>query len=205
MNWNTVDYMIMALIIISAISGFKQGFIKAIGSLVSMLAGLLLAYVYYGQCALYLEEYYGVSSALANVIRGKVAITVVSIDTSLAGIEFADTAQYLAYLIIMAASFIAIYLLSSRVLLILWSGLDHLFSWGILAAANKVLGMILIIFKTTVVLVITIGLVYPALEMASRMGIYFSLIAFQGLEQSVLSVYLLSCFGLLKDIISLKL
>lgn len=204
MDWNTVDYLIIALIVLSGISGFKQGFIKAVGSLVGMLAGLLLAYVYYGQCALYLEEYYGVSSALANVIRGRVPITVVSIDTSLAGIEFADTAQYLAYLIIMAVSFIAIYLLSSRVLLILWNGLDHLFSWGILAAANKALGMILIILKTIVVLVIITGLIYPALEMASRMGIYFSLIAFQGLEQSVLTAYLLSCFALLKDILSLK-
>jgi len=137
MNWNTVDYVIIALIVISGISGFKQGFIKAAGSLVGMLAGLLLAYVYYGQCALYLEEYYGVSSALANVIRGKVPIAVASVDTSLAGIEFSDTAQYLAYLIIMAASFLAIYLLSSRVLLICGAALTTVFSWGVLAAANK--------------------------------------------------------------------
>lgn len=205
MSWNTVDYFIITLLVISGISGFKQGFIKAIGSLIGMLAGLLFAYIYYTRCALYLEEYYGISSALASIIRDRVPITVMSINSNLAGIEFADTAQYLAYLVVLTASFILIYLLSSRILMFLWKGLDHLFSWGVLAAANKTLGMFLTIFKTVVVLVVSAGLIYPALEMASKMGFFFGLIAFQGLHDSILTAYLLNCFEFLKEMIPLKL
>ncbi len=203
---NVFDYFVIAILILSGISGFKKGFIKTLGSIISLAAGILLAVVYYDSFASYLQEYYGLITALSEVIRSKIPLTVVNMESTLLvnGMDFDDGAHYLAYLLTLAMSFIVIFLLSSKVVQILWSGLDRLFSWGWLSSINRLLGMVLVAAKNLIVLTIILGLLYPAMVLASGMGFYIILPIVDAVEKSITAAYMLQTFAMMKDLTGIK-
>lgn len=49
MNW--LDYVLLAIIVLTAIYGIFKGFVKQVISLVAVIAGLILAVLYYAQAA----------------------------------------------------------------------------------------------------------------------------------------------------------
>jgi membrane protein required for colicin V production len=49
MNW--LDYLILAIILVTAVVGIVKGFVRQVIGLVAVILGLILAVVYYGQTA----------------------------------------------------------------------------------------------------------------------------------------------------------
>ncbi|KUG04355.1 putative membrane protein [hydrocarbon metagenome] len=203
---NAFDYFVIAILILSAVSGFNKGFLNAVGKIVGLIAGILLAVTYYETLASYLQEYYGLVTALSEVIRSKIPITVLNMESAMLinGMNFDDAAHYLAYLLIIAVSFLAIFLLSSKVIQMLWSGLDSLFSWGWLSSINRMLGMTLEVVKNLIILTIILGLIHPALTLASGMGFYTILLAADTLDKSITASYMLQTYSMLKDLAGIK-
>lgn len=206
MNMNVFDYFIIAILILSAISGFNKGFVNAVGNIISLVIGILLAVVYYDRFASYLQEYYGVITALGDVIRSKIPLTVINMESTglINGIIFDDAAHYLAHLLIIALSFIVIFLVSSKVVQMLWSGLDTLFSWGWLSSINRLLGMALEVVKNATILTIVFGLLYPALVLAAGMGFYTILQVVDIMDKSIIAAYMLQTYTMLKDMAGLR-
>ncbi len=206
MGMNAFDYFVIAILILSAVSGFNKGFINAVGNIISLAAGILLAVVYYDSFASYLQEYYGLITALSEVIRSKIPLTVINMESTILinGMDFDDAAHYLAYLLILAVSFIVIFLLSSKIVQMLWSGLDNLFSWGWLSSINRLLGMVLAVAKNLIVLTIILGLLYPALVLASGMGFYIILSVVDAMDKSITAAYMLQTYAMLKDLAGIK-
>ncbi len=206
MGMNAFDYFIIAILILSAVSGFNKGFLNTVGNIISLAAGILLAVVYYDRFASYLQEYYGLITALSEVIRSKIPLTVLNLENTILinGMDFEDAAHYLAYLIIIAVSFLAIFLLSSKVVQMLWSGLDSLFAWGWLSSINHLLGMALAAVKNLTIITIILGLIYPALVLASGMGFYTLMPLVDILDRSVTAFYMLQTYTMLKDMAGIQ-
>ncbi len=202
MGMNVVDYFIIAILILSAVSGFNKGLINAVGNIISLLAGILLAVVYYANFASYMQEYYGLTTALSELIRSKMPLSVANIGSSILtnGMNFEDAAHYLAYLLILALSFLVIFFLSSKIIQVLWSGLDSLFSWGWLSSINRLLGMVLAVAKSLIILTIILGLMYPALVLASGMGFYIVLPVVDALDESIATAYMLQTYAMLIEL-----
>ncbi len=202
MELNAFDYFVIAILVLSAVSGFNKGFFNAVGNIISLIAGILLAVIYYDNLASYLQEYYGIITALSEVIRSKIPLTVLNMpSTSLInGMNFEDAAHYLAYLLIIAVSFMAIFLLGSKIFQMLWSGLDNLFSWGWLSSINRLMGLTLEVVKNLIILTIMLGLIYPALDLASGMGFYTILLVADTLDKSITASYMLHTYSMLKEL-----
>jgi len=207
MTLNLCDYIIISILILSSIAGFRQGFINAMGHIIGLAAGVLLAILYYDNIALYMEEYYGLTTYLSEVIRNKIPLTVLNMDVNFLtnGLNFADAAHYLAYLLIIAVSFILIFLVSSKVVQLLWSSMNTLFSWGILSSINRILGMVLGLGRSVIILTILLGLIFPALQLASGIGFYGALPVVDNLEHSLFTAYMLGAYDYMKGIIGIQI
>ena len=200
MSFNTFDYFILAIAVLSGWSGFHKGFLYTVGSMFSLAAGVLLSIVYYRDLAAYLQEYYGVTGALAESIRSKIPLTALKVDNELIinGLNLGDAANYLAYLLIMALSFIVIFLLSSKLIQLLWLGIENLLTWGSLSSINACLGIVLAVSRNLVILSMILGLLYPALQLASKMGFYLLLTVVEAIDESPSAFYMLQTYELLK-------
>lgn len=202
MSLNSFDYLMIALLILSGVHGFNKGFLHAVGKLISLAAGVLLAVVYYEQFASYLQEYYGLADSVAEMLRNKIPITAMNMEHSalINGINPGDAASGLAYLIIVAISFLVIFFISSKIIQMLWSGLDSMFGWGWLSPLNRLLGMLLVVSRNLIILSIILGLIYPALVLASGMGFYMMLSVTEALDKSIIAPYMLQGYAWLKEL-----
>jgi uncharacterized membrane protein required for colicin V production len=66
MDLNLFDYLILTIIAFSGWSGFRKGFLHALGSIISLAVGIMLSIMYYRNLAAYLQDYYGVTGSLAE-------------------------------------------------------------------------------------------------------------------------------------------
>lgn len=196
---NIFDFLVIAIIIMSAISGFNKGFINSAGKLVAAALGVVAAIMLYDNLVKYLQEYYGLVDSLSDLIRSKIPLAVSTLDTNISGMSFEDTAHYLAYLIIVAVSFIIIYLLTNQVVVMLCSGFDHLFSHGFLSLINRLSGLLLAMIKSILIISIVLGLIYPALIVAANIGFYVTLPIINCVNESLTATFMLEWYNLLKD------
>lgn len=209
MSFNLVDYFIIAVILLSAVSGLYQGLVKAVGGMISIIAGILAAALYYDDCLVYLEQSFGVVSLLAEMIRNRMPITALSIVPDFSNIvrpnmAYADTAHWLANIILIGVCFILIFLISSKLLNLFWKLIDSLFSWGLLSWINRIMGMVLVVFKNMVIMAVITGLLYPSIELAGKMG-FDKALAFSGyIDRSIMADNLIILFNLLKGMLGLN-
>lgn len=200
MSLNAFDYMILLIAVLSGWSGFHKGFLYTVGSMVSLAVGILLSIIYYRDLASYLQDYYGLTAALAESIRSNIPLTALKIDQDLSihGLILGDSANYLAYLLVIALSFITIFLVSSKLTQLLWLGIENIFTLGCLSSINRGLGIVLVVSRNFIILSITLGLLYPALLLSSKMGFYLMLAVVDSIDKSLIASYMLQTYELLK-------
>lgn len=200
MSLNAFDYLILAVAALSGWSGFHKGFLHAVGSIISLAVGILLSIMYYRDLATYLQDYYGITAALAESIRSKIPLAALKIDNELIinGLNFSDSANYLAYLLVVALCFIAIFLVGSKLSQLLWLGIESLLTWGCLSSINSYLGIVLAVSRNLIILSIILGLLYPALRLASKMGFYLMLALVETVDNSLSASHMLQTYELLK-------
>ncbi|MGI6422160.1 MAG: CvpA family protein [Syntrophomonadaceae bacterium] len=200
MDLNLFDYLILTIIAFSGWSGFRKGFLHALGSIISLAVGIMLSIMYYRNLAAYLQDYYGVTGSLAESIRSKIPMTALKLNQEqiINGLGLGDASNYLAHLLVMALCFIAIFLLASKLTQFLWLGIESVMKWGGLSPIDAFLGVVLAISQNLIILSITLGLLYPALLLASKMGFYSALVVVESIDKSLSAAYMLHTYELLK-------
>jgi uncharacterized membrane protein required for colicin V production len=205
MQLNSLDFIILAVVLLSAGAGLKKGLFQVISGLVGILIGLWAAVSFYRALAGYLEQAFGAETILAGILQDKLPLP--AFDTRLleaAGYApglLADPVSSLASTILVALSFLLILLLGSKLVQIMGKVLDSLFAQGILAGVNRSLGMILLVAKNLIIMAILVGILLPPLELAARMGMPGALLAVQHIDESLLLEPLSQLFVYLKGLL----
>lgn len=207
MQLNILDYAIIAILLLSALAGLQRGLFKVIGGLMGILLGLLAAVIFHQELALYMEEYFGLSSWLAAFFQEKLPIPALN-PGLVKALEFpaglADPAFYLATSLVTAIAFLLILLLGSKLVQLLCQFLEGIFAHGILSGVNRGLGMGLLVLKNLLIMVILAGVLLTPLELGARMGLPGTLITTQYMHNSVLVEQLLNLFDYLKILLGNK-
>ncbi|MEN6324850.1 MAG: CvpA family protein [Syntrophomonas sp.] len=207
MHFNLLDYGIITILLLSAITGLRRGFIDALGGILSTVLALVAAVLYFGDGAAYLERYFGLGSLLTTLIKDKVPVLALSPDQSilgqglLAAPAVTDPAHYLAQLLVAAVAFLLVFGLASVVLKLVFACLNSLFSLGMLGGVNRIMGMLLVLIKNLLILVIIFGVAYEPIYLAARMGWDWAGIATGYMNKSVLTAGLMDGFGYIKALL----
>lgn len=190
MQLNLLDYIIAIFLASGLISGFRQGFVRALGGIVGALAGIILALAYYDNLALYMEDYYGVITLIADFIREKLFLTSIPAMYIFDSLPFwhggkeADVAYYLASFLVLFLSFVILFVILSRLAGFLWNQLDIVFIAGFLAGINRLAGMLLALAKNFVILAVFLSFLTPFINAGADIGISSLFILRQGIENS---------------------
>lgn len=207
MQLNILDYAIIAILLLSALAGLQRGLFKVIGGLMGILLGLLAAVIFHQELALYMEEYFGLSSWLAAFFQEKLPIPALN-PGLVKALEFpaglADPAFYLATSLVTAIAFLLILLLGSKLVQLLCQFLEGIFAHGILSGVNRGLGMGILVLKNLLIMVVLAGVLLTPLELGARMGLPGTLITTQYMHNSVLVEQLLNLFDYLKILLGNK-
>lgn len=210
MNLNLLDYFIIAVIFFSLVSGFRQGLIKALGGIIGITAGVILASAYYDNFALYLEDYYGIITRLADFFREKIFFASLPVgagfvpDPSLARFAGGDIAYYLASFLVLGLSFVLMFLILSKIARILWNGLNEVFMTGFLEGINRTAGMAAVLIKNLLIIIVFLGFLLPWIKTGSELGIAAFMLMEQAINDSYLAGIMLKIFEEAKRLVWLK-
>lgn len=204
MELNSLDYIIIAVLLLSALAGLKKGLFKVISGLMGVLIGLWAAFSFYRELAEYLEHDFGAGAILAGILQDKLPLPAFD-PRLLEAVGYApglaDPASSLASTLLTALSFLLILLLGSKLVQIMCQLLDGLFAQGILAGVNQSLGMSLLVVRNLIIMAILAGILLPPLELAARMGMPGALLAAQYMDESLLLEPLSKLFVYLKGLL----
>ncbi|MGS0765934.1 CvpA family protein [Syntrophomonas curvata] len=203
MQLNVLDYLIIAVLLLSALAGLRKGLFNVVGGLAGVLIGLLAAIAFHRELTQYLEKTLGVNTLLVGFLREKLPLPV--LDPGLIKVlgyapQWADPASYLATTLFTALSFLLILLLGSKLVQAICQLLDSLFAHGILSGVNRSLGMGLLLLKNLVILAVLAGILLSPLELAAQMGMSGAFFVTQYMHNSLLLEPLLKLFTHLKSL-----
>lgn len=207
MDLNILDYFMIVVLILGGLSGYHQGLIRTVGGVVSLVLGLWLGAVYCDDLALYLESKIHLISVLDAFLSKKLAVSAISPPSSpvfppvFSFAEIPNSASAgLAYLLVVIISFLALYLVVSRLANFLWSLANLVFGWGLLGGLNRMGGLVFGIGLKAFSLAIAIGLLIPLVEFGARIRIESAIAARVYLESSILTPYLIQVFTFLSHL-----
>jgi len=212
MGFNELDYIIIAILMLSGLIGYKRGFIASVGGIISTLAGVGIAFLYRDDAAVYLQEHYGVVSSLAAVLEKRMPISAWGSNqpiplSSLPGLneglayihrQFTE----LAYLLVVALCFLLIYMISSYLIKLFGVILEKLFLWGILGGMNQVAGAGIIVTKNIIIMAALLGVLNSPLGLGAKIGIKGISQATVYIQGSALVPYFLKVFTFLQEMIT---
>lgn len=204
MLFNALDWIVMGLLVLAAVIGFKKGFIKSAGAVVSVIAGLLAALTFWEPTALYLEKNYmiitGVNETIQKVLPMPTFDNLEGMVPSLfesARYAYQGATYHVATLIVSAITFVLILLVVAGILKLIWSVLSILFNWGIMGTINRLGGTAFELAKGVLILSIVVGIAVPIIKGTARTGLPSAVNAQTYLSTSVLVPYLDSIFQLM--------
>jgi uncharacterized membrane protein required for colicin V production len=211
MEFNSLDYMIIAVLLLSGFMGYRRGFIASVGGIVGTLLGLGIAFLYRDDAVAYLQEHYGLVSSLTTVLEKRMPISVWGSNqltplSSLPGIneglayvhrQFTE----LAYLLVMALCFLLLYMISSYLIKFFCAILEKLFLSGILGGMNQVAGAGTIITQNICIMAALLGVLNTPLGLGEKIGIKGLSQAAVYIQDSALAPYLLNVFLFLQGMI----
>lgn len=204
MQFNLLDYIIIAIIILSLLAGFKSGFIKAVTSIIGTVLAIFLAFTCHDEFLTFLNYSFNLQESLSEFILSKLLLNVVPVDVLFLAdflpieTRLAEWAEKFANYIMVILSFFIIFLISKLILRLLIYFLEAIFSFSFLSWLNRLLGMIIIPAKNLIVLIILLGITYPAIELAAEMGLSGALAFMSLIQDSIIADSLLNCFQLIK-------
>lgn len=187
--FNTVDYLLLLILVLCALSGARQGFINSLGSVTAFIASLVLAVFFYDDLAISLERYVGLISSLDNFMREHAPLRVLGIPYALLvkGYNIYDSVNYLAFWFVRAACFLIIALTSRQLIwLVLGWFEDAVTTPGSTAAVNKLMGMALAMAQGVIVITLLALFTLPVLRALAQMGGDGALALLAGLNHSVI-------------------
>lgn len=208
MHMNTLDYLVLTLLVVSALSGYYRGLLSVLGGLASTLVALFIAIVYRHELALYLEEKFGLITLLAKAMAEKIPQPAWSdapardILPSLKTLPFVqEQLANFAQIIVAAICFILLYIIISKGLRLLWKLLEAPFYKGILGSINRLAGMLLLVAKNLLLMAVALGILVPFVKSGVGMGITGLINTSLWIDRSCTAPYLLDLFAGLEKLI----
>ncbi|MDD4802085.1 MAG: CvpA family protein [Syntrophomonas sp.] len=212
MGFNLLDYIIIAILLLSVIIGYQRGFIATLGGILSTLIGVGVAFMYRNDLADYLQEQYGVVTSIAAALEKHLPISAwgssrTSSLSSLAGLSeglnfITRQINELAYLLVAIGCFLILFLISSYLIRLLCTVLEKLFAWGILEGINRLAGAGILLIQNIIIITVLLGLTKSPLGLGAAIGITGISRTAEYIEGSLLVPYFLKGFLFLQDIIT---
>ena len=200
MHLNLLDYLFIGIILLSAWAGYRQGLVDAIGGLLGTLGGLILAVLYREELAFYLDKHYGFTQALGDLLAERMPTPVYSPEWGAIGKGLGlpeilvDPTAFLAQLLLLLLCFLLILFTSSFIIKMVFAAFNRLLSCGGLDWLNRLLGLLLVTAKNLIIMIFLTGLLYPAINLAARMGSVWAVSINNSLSMSLLASWFLELF-----------
>ena len=212
MGFNALDYIIIAVLLLSGLIGYKRGFIASVGGIISKLAGVGIAFLYRDDAATYLQEHYGVVNSLASSLEKRLPISAWGLNqpiqvSSLPGLN--EGLAYIhrqitefAYLLVVALCFLLLYMISSYLIKFCCTILEKLFLWGILGGMNQFAGAGTIMIQNIIIMAALVGVLNAPLGLGAKIGMKGISQAAGYIQSATLVPYLLRVFVFLQEMIA---
>lgn len=208
---NSLDYLLLAWLGISALLGFKRGLLAVLGGLTSGLIALLIAVIYRHDLALYLEKEFHLQTMLAQGIADKLpqpALGGSPLENFLPALKTLPVVQTqlagLAQMILVAISFLLLYIIISKGLQLVWKILEVPFRQGIFSGINRLAGLLLLASKDLLIMAVLLGISYPLIKNGAGMD-FEGFVKISGLiDQSQVAPYLFTIFTSLEKLLGLS-
>ncbi|NLW90059.1 MAG: CvpA family protein [Syntrophomonadaceae bacterium] len=207
MQLNPVDYIIIAVLLLSLVAGYRQGMVGAVSGVLGFIVGLALAAIFYHALAEWADQYWGISAILADWIRIKFPLAALAPDNSLLNLDQLDTiyndaASYLAGNLLLILSFLLILFIGSKAVQFFSRGINSLLDGTIFSGVNRGLGAAVVMVKNLLIMAVVLGLIMPSLDLGSQMGLS-SASAMNGyVSGSLLVEWLLQWFEFFKGLVT---
>lgn len=205
---NSLDYLVLIVLGISAVLGYYKGFISVLGGFAGTLAALFLAAVYRDKLALYLEEAFKLKTVLIQAIAEKIPQPVMNGTTgqnllpSIENLPFVqEQLSGLAEMILAAISFILLFIIISLGLKLLWKILDASIEKSGLGRINRLAGLMLLFAKNLIIMAVLLGLLVPFVKNGTSVGITGLTDTGLWLDQSWTAPWLLKTFAGLENLL----
>lgn len=206
---NAFDFIVLALLGISALKGFRRGFLCVLGGLASTLIALLAAFYYRHDLAWYLEKQFGLKTMLAQAVADKIP------QPSWGGLESPGLLpalkswpmvqaqlDHFAELIIVAVSFILLYIIISKGLRIIWKLMESTWRQGFIGTINRLAGLLFLVFKDLLIITVLLGILYPFVQSGAKMGLSGFINTKAWLDHSYLLPYIMDIFAGLENLLN---
>lgn len=220
MDFNLLDYIIIIIVLLSALNGYRKGLFASVLSLLALIACLYIAYTYGQVTADYITRHFNAQVSLTEYLQKNIPILAWKPNTLIGDTTFSifsdycegafvkicrlfsaadfnvNPAAYLARILINMSGFILTFFISYLVFTIVLLVLSKLIFKGPAAKVNQLAGMLISIGKTGLLLAVFLIVVVPLL----KAGVYVGNEKAVGVMRYVEGSYLL---GQLQDIIDL--
>lgn len=166
---NVVDYLIITLLVLSGLNGFRRGLLDAVGRIVSLFSGLLVALCFCDDLALILQQKFAFTSILAVRLQDT-PLSFNTLDNPLLRLIAADLpgAQdarlWAAQTIVVIISFLILLAVAGTLINLLWHPLTGLFQHGIIGLVNRLAGLVLNTAKNALIIAVIFLTVFPLLQ-----------------------------------------
>ncbi|MGE5389781.1 MAG: CvpA family protein [Deltaproteobacteria bacterium] len=207
MQLNPLDYIIIAVLLLSLVVGYRQGMVGAVSGVLGFIVGLALAAIFYHALAGWVDQYFGVSATLAEWFRTEFPLAALAPDSSLLNLDKLDTvyndaAGFLAGNLLLILSFLLILWTGSKAVQFFSRGMNSLLDGTIFSGVNRGLGAAVVMVKNLLIMAVVIGLIMPSLELGSKMGLSMVSALNGYVAKSLLAEWLLQWFELFKGLIT---
>lgn len=200
---NVVDCLIITILLLSALSGFRRGLLDAVSKIAGLAAGILAALYYCDDLARLAEEKF----ALAHLLSAKLEtlpLAVNRLDNPLLqlvmpGLPAAhDARTWLVGVLITLICFLILLTFVSAAVTWLLKPLTGFFQHGLIGGVNRMAGLILITAKNGLILAVLLWLLFPVAEGLARLNISGAVAVYNCLQDSRILALLIDIFPRLK-------
>ncbi|MGE5396397.1 MAG: CvpA family protein [Chitinophagales bacterium] len=205
---DTLDWLLLAVLILAAINGFRKGLIKSIGGVFSLVVGIWCAVQWWQPITQYLEKNYSVVTTLSVSIAKHIPFPVLDDTGGLVPLLFKSSLYayqgmpyHISRVLVSAAVFLLTVSIIAGLTMAIWHILSVVFEWGILGMVNRVGGVAFEVSKVVLVLTILVGVLNPVMQAAARAKLEWAILAMEYMDSSVLVPYLESLFAFMGTII----
>jgi hypothetical protein len=205
---NSLDYLLLAWLGISALVGLYRGSLGVVGGFISSLAALAAAFIYRDDLAVYLEKEFGLQTMLVQVIAEKLpqpALSGSPLGKLLPSLQtlpiVQDKLKDLAQMILIAAAFLLLYIIISQGLQLIVKIMETPMQNGALGGINRLAGMAIMAGKDLLIMVVVLGISYPFIQRGAALGIKGLMKAGSLIDQSQLVPYLNLLFTSLEKLL----
>ncbi|CFW99650.1 Colicin V production, CvpA [Syntrophomonas zehnderi OL-4] len=205
---NAFDYMLLALLGISALKGYNRGFLSVLVRFASTLVALCAAFFFRHDLAGYLEKQFGLKTMLAQAVADKFPqpswgdLKSPDLLPSLKSLPIIQAQlDYFAELVVVVVSFILLYIIISKGLRIIWKLMESPWRQGLLGKINRLAGLLLLVLKDLLIIAVLLGILYPFVQSGAKIGLSGFVNTKIWLDQSYLLPYIMDIFAGLETLL----